>query len=91
MNFQLKPESEFTQQGYLYLMEKSESIASQLNDNSCDKFSVFFFILAEAFTATWQKYYCTYKKQNKQFAMLQYNQQIPGRIVSKTSAPLSTV
>lgn len=43
MNFQLKPESEFTQQGYLYLMEKSESIASQLNDNSCDKFSVFFF------------------------------------------------
>lgn len=24
MNFQLKPESEFTQQGYLYLMEKSK-------------------------------------------------------------------
>lgn len=38
---------------------------------------------AEAFTATWQKYYCTYKKQNKQFTMLQYNQQIPGRIVSE--------
>ncbi|KAL7019473.1 hypothetical protein ACKWTF_011131 [Chironomus riparius] len=58
MHFQLKPESEFTNQGYLYLMEK------------------------KAFTATWQKYYCTYKKENKQFTMLQYNQQIPGRIQS---------
>lgn len=26
MNFQLKPESEFTQQGYLYLMEKSKFV-----------------------------------------------------------------
>ncbi|XP_070507711.1 rho GTPase-activating protein Graf isoform X2 [Chironomus tepperi] len=58
MHFQLKPESEYTNQGYLYLMEK------------------------KAFTATWQKYYCTYKKENKQFTMLQYNQQIPGRIQS---------
>lgn len=38
--------------------------------------------IAEAFTATWQKFYCTYKKQNKQFSMIQYNQQIPGRIQS---------
>lgn len=28
MNLQLKPESEFTQQGYLYLMEKSEPPAA---------------------------------------------------------------
>uniref|UniRef100_A0A336MDA1 CSON015484 protein n=1 Tax=Culicoides sonorensis TaxID=179676 RepID=A0A336MDA1_CULSO len=47
---QKKPESEFTKQGYLFLMEK------------------------KAFTATWSKYYCTYKKQLKQFSMLQYNQ-----------------
>lgn len=34
MNFQLKPESEFTQQGYLYLMEKSE-----FQVNTCGKLS----------------------------------------------------
>lgn len=38
-------------------------------------------LLAEAFTATWSKYYCTYKKQQKQFSMLQYNQ-ISGKTVS---------
>lgn len=37
-----------------------------------------FLSLAEAFTATWTKFYCTYKKQEKQFAMLPYNQ-ISGR------------
>lgn len=30
--------------------------------------------LTEAFTATWSKYYCTYKKQQKQFTMQAYNQ-----------------
>ncbi|CAO1424757.1 unnamed protein product [Diamesa hyperborea] len=66
MNFQLKPESEYTNQGYLYLMEK------------------------KAFTATWSKYYCTYKKQNKQFTMLQYNQQIPGRATTPEKLTLSS-
>lgn len=32
----------------------------------------------EAFTATWSKFYCTYKKQQKLFSMLPYNQ-ISGR------------
>lgn len=32
MNFQLKPESEFTQQGYLYLMEKSKLFKLRLID-----------------------------------------------------------
>lgn len=77
MNFQLKPESEYTQQGYLYLMEKSELTPRDFPQPKLNRFSN----LSEAFTATWQKYYCTYKKQNKQFTMLQYNQQIPGRIV----------
>lgn len=80
MNFQLKPESEFTQQGYLYLMEKSKLIGQLTKVN---QLTVFWYLSTEAFTATWQKYYCTYKKQNKQFTMLQYNQQIPGRIVSQ--------
>lgn len=30
MHFQLKPESEFTNQGYLYLMEKSKLLISHL-------------------------------------------------------------
>lgn len=51
--------------------------------------TILFFFFAEAFTATWQKYYCTYKKQNKQFTMLQYNQQIPGRIVSLPKSTFS--
>lgn len=38
----------------------------------------FNFAYIEAFTATWSKYYCTYKKQQKQFTMLSYNQ-ISGR------------
>lgn len=38
MNFQLKPESEFTQQGYLYLMEKSKLIA-QLTKSINQSFS----------------------------------------------------
>ncbi|XP_052891745.1 rho GTPase-activating protein Graf isoform X1 [Anopheles moucheti] len=50
MDSKLKPESEYTKQGYLYLMEK--------------KFTV----------VTWSKFYCTYKKQTKEFSMLQYNQ-----------------
>lgn len=39
------------------------------------------FFFSEAFTATWSKYYCTYKKQLKQFSMLQYNQ-ISGKTVT---------
>lgn len=82
MHFQLKPESEHTNQGYLYLMEKSELNFFLQHRLMCDKSYFSNYHLTEAFTATWQKYYCTYKKQNKQFTMLQYNQQIPGRIVS---------
>lgn len=59
MESKMKPESEFTKQGYLFLMEK------------------------KAFTATWSKYYCTYKKQNKKFSMLQFNQ-MSGRSQSST-------
>uniref|UniRef100_A0A182QSY8 Rho GTPase-activating protein 26 n=1 Tax=Anopheles farauti TaxID=69004 RepID=A0A182QSY8_9DIPT len=50
MDSKMKPDSEYTKQGYLYLMEK--------------KFTV----------VTWSKFYCTYKKQTKEFSMLQYNQ-----------------
>ncbi|XP_049540899.1 rho GTPase-activating protein Graf [Anopheles darlingi] len=50
MDSKMKPDSEYTKQGYLYLMEK--------------KFTV----------VTWSKYYCTYKKQSREFSMLQYNQ-----------------
>lgn len=50
MDSKMKPDSEYTKQGYLYLMEK--------------KFTV----------VTWSKYYCTFKKQNKEFSMLQFNQ-----------------
>jgi hypothetical protein len=81
MHFQLKPESEYTNQGYLYLMEKSNAPGG-VYDFRTIIINTVHFPLVEAFTATWQKNYCTYKKQNKQFSMLQYNQQIPGRIVS---------
>ncbi|XP_053683198.1 rho GTPase-activating protein Graf [Sabethes cyaneus] len=37
----------------------------------------------KAFTATWSKYYCTYKKQSKKFSMLQFNQ-MSGRSQSST-------
>ncbi|XP_031635203.1 rho GTPase-activating protein 26 isoform X2 [Contarinia nasturtii] len=57
MDSKMKPETEFTKQGYLFLMEKSK---------------------LKAFTATWSKFYCTYKKQQKLFSMLPYNQ-ISGR------------
>lgn len=50
MDSKMKPDSEYTKQGYLYLMEK--------------KFAV----------VTWSKYYCTYKKQSREFSMVQYNQ-----------------
>lgn len=50
MDMKNKPETEYTKQGYLFLMEK------------------------KAFTVTWSKYYCTYKKLDKKFTMLQYNQ-----------------
>ncbi|XP_058837113.1 rho GTPase-activating protein Graf isoform X2 [Topomyia yanbarensis] len=59
MESKMKPESEYTKQGYLFLMEK------------------------KAFTATWSKYYCTYKKQSKTFSMLQFNQ-MSGRSQSST-------
>ncbi|XP_055705185.1 rho GTPase-activating protein Graf isoform X2 [Phlebotomus papatasi] len=55
----MKPESEYTKQGYLFLLEK------------------------KAFTATWSKYYCTYKKDKKQFSMVFYNQ-ISGRTEAQT-------
>lgn len=73
--FLQKPESEFTKQGYLFLMEKSKSV-----NTSILKYLIFYVSIAEAFTATWSKYYCTYKKQHKQFSMLQYNQ-ISGKTV----------
>ncbi|XP_059608525.1 rho GTPase-activating protein Graf isoform X2 [Phlebotomus argentipes] len=55
----MKPESEYTKQGYLFLLEK------------------------KAFTATWSKFYCTYKKDKKQFSMVVYNQ-ISGRTEAQT-------
>lgn len=48
---------------------------SKINRNQFISFSMPF---AEAFTATWSKFYCTYKKQQKLFSMLPYNQ-ISGR------------
>lgn len=47
---------------------------SLIQSNLCRVFLCF----AEAFTATWSKFYCTYKKQQKLFSMLPYNQ-ISGR------------
>ncbi|XP_055374936.1 rho GTPase-activating protein Graf [Condylostylus longicornis] len=40
-----------------------------------------FLMEKKPFKATWTKYYCTYKKQQKQFTMLQFNQ-ISGRAES---------
>lgn len=59
MDMKNKPETDYTKQGYLFLMEK------------------------KAFTVTWSKYYCTYKKQEKKFSMLAYNQ-ISGKTQSTT-------
>ncbi|GAB0099048.1 rho GTPase-activating protein 26 [Sergentomyia squamirostris] len=59
MDSKMKPETEYTKQGYLFLQEK------------------------KAFTATWSKYYCTYRKDKKQFTMLLYNQ-ISGKQESQT-------
>ncbi|XP_055692236.1 rho GTPase-activating protein Graf [Lutzomyia longipalpis] len=59
MDSKMKPETEYTKQGYLFLLEK------------------------KAFTATWSKYYCTYKKDKKQFSMVFYNQ-ISGRTEAQT-------
>lgn len=63
-------------------MEKSKlSMFDSVQHHFCfthNLISVFFFFIVEAFTATWSKYYCTYKKQQKQFTMLPYNQ-ISGR------------
>uniref|UniRef100_A0A182PU66 Rho-GAP domain-containing protein n=1 Tax=Anopheles epiroticus TaxID=199890 RepID=A0A182PU66_9DIPT len=65
MDSKLKPDSDFTKQGYLYLMEK--------------KFTV----------VTWSKFYCTYKKQSKEFSMLQYNQ-MSGRATNLTQSTKSS-
>uniref|UniRef100_A0A1L8DMI0 Putative oligophrenin-1 n=1 Tax=Nyssomyia neivai TaxID=330878 RepID=A0A1L8DMI0_9DIPT len=59
MDSKMKPETEYTKQGYLFLLEK------------------------KAFTATWSKFYCTYKKDKKQFSMVFYNQ-ISGRTEAQT-------
>ncbi|XP_037936199.1 rho GTPase-activating protein 26 isoform X2 [Teleopsis dalmanni] len=53
------PEENYTKRGYLFLMEKSSLLKISL---------------PEPFKATWTKYYCTYKKQKKDFTMLQFNQ-----------------
>ncbi|KAH8236301.1 hypothetical protein KR032_006881, partial [Drosophila birchii] len=54
-----KPEEVFTKRGYLFLMEKSSLLKMSL---------------LEPFKATWTKYYCTFKKQKREFTMLQFNQ-----------------
>lgn len=55
----------------MFCLEKSKI----LNKNSSSTFPFLNGIpFAEAFTATWAKYYCTYKKGDRQFTMLQYNQ-----------------
>ncbi|XP_054727375.1 rho GTPase-activating protein Graf isoform X1 [Anastrepha obliqua] len=59
MEKRTKPEEKFTKRGYLFLMEKSSLLKISL---------------LEPFKATWTKYYCTYKKQKKEFTMLQFNQ-----------------
>lgn len=69
-----KPESEYTKQGYLFCLEKSK-----IRTKNSPSFQFLNGIpFAEAFTATWAKYYCTYKKEERVFTMLQYNQ-ISGR------------
>ncbi|XP_022225435.1 rho GTPase-activating protein 26 isoform X8 [Drosophila obscura] len=59
MEKRTKPEELFTKRGYLFLMEKSSLL----------KISIL-----EPFKATWTKYYCTFKKQKREFTMLQFNQ-----------------
>ncbi|XP_037724563.1 rho GTPase-activating protein 26 isoform X2 [Drosophila subpulchrella] len=59
MEKRTKPEEIFTKRGYLFLMEKS---------------SILKISLLEPFKATWTKYYCTFKKQKREFTMLQFNQ-----------------
>ncbi|KNC32700.1 hypothetical protein FF38_02724 [Lucilia cuprina] len=59
MEKRTKPEEKYTKRGYLFLMEKSSLLKISL---------------LEPFKATWTKYYCTYKKQKKEFTMLQFNQ-----------------
>ncbi|KAH8420246.1 hypothetical protein KR009_007980 [Drosophila setifemur] len=59
MEKRTKPEEIFTKRGYLFLMEKSSLLKISL---------------LEPFKATWTKYYCTFKKQKREFTMLQFNQ-----------------
>ncbi|KAH8330112.1 rho GTPase-activating protein Graf isoform X1 [Drosophila kikkawai] len=59
MEKRTKPEEVFTKRGYLFLMEKSSLLKMSL---------------LEPFKATWSKYYCTFKKQKREFTMLQFNQ-----------------
>ncbi|KAH8250598.1 hypothetical protein KR038_001810 [Drosophila bunnanda] len=59
MEKRTKPEEVFTKRGYLFLMEKSSLLKMSL---------------LEPFKATWTKYYCTFKKQKREFTMLQFNQ-----------------
>ncbi|XP_034136169.1 rho GTPase-activating protein 26 isoform X6 [Drosophila guanche] len=59
MEKRTKPEEIFTKRGYLFLMEKSSLL----------KISIL-----EPFKAAWTKYYCTFKKQKREFTMLQFNQ-----------------
>ncbi|XP_043067228.1 rho GTPase-activating protein Graf isoform X1 [Drosophila bipectinata] len=53
------PEEIFTKRGYLFLMEKSSLLKISL---------------LEPFKASWTKYYCTFKKQKREFTLLQFNQ-----------------
>ncbi|KAH8397952.1 hypothetical protein KR222_007116 [Zaprionus bogoriensis] len=59
MEKRTKSEEVFTKRGYLFLMEKSSLLKISL---------------LEPFKATWTKYYCTFKKQKREFTMLQFNQ-----------------
>lgn len=81
-----KPESEYTKQGYLFCLEKSKI----LNKNTTSFQFLNGIPFAEAFTATWAKYYCTYKKGDKQFTMLQYSQ-ISGRTETETRTETLTL
>ncbi|XP_070132687.1 rho GTPase-activating protein Graf isoform X4 [Drosophila bipectinata] len=59
MEKRTKPEEIFTKRGYLFLMEKSSLLKISL---------------LEPFKASWTKYYCTFKKQKREFTLLQFNQ-----------------
>lgn len=90
MDSKMKPDSEYTKQGYLYLMEKSK-LRTTYNTSILDSVTIttftaeftnaFLFGFVEFAVVTWSKYYCTYKKQSREFSMLQYNQ-MSGRSVS---------